>query len=67
MDEKFFICSKRRSDLGIMIVGFSACIMIVGAVDREFEGTDDFCTISTHISIESRECRLSSDVWVDGV
>ena len=39
-------------------------IIALDAVDREFEGTDDVCALSTHTSIESGERRLSNDVRV---
>ena len=38
-----------------------------GYFERGNEGTDDFCTISTHTSMESGDRRLFSDVRVDGV
>jgi hypothetical protein len=50
-----------------MIVGFSACIMIVDAENREFEGTDELSTPSTHTFSETRRKQLSINIWVEGV
>ena len=45
-----------------MIVGFSACIMIVDAENREFEGKDEMYNPSTHILSESHARQDSEKV-----